>query len=54
MSITISKNMTADEIRKALEKLPKGKVLHAAKHCGVLTLREDPIQYQKRIRDEWR
>ncbi|MFN8300938.1 MAG: hypothetical protein U0U46_00500 [Saprospiraceae bacterium] len=53
MSITISRNMSAEEIRKALERLPAGKLLRASKHCGVLTLREDPLLYQKRVRDEW-
>jgi hypothetical protein len=53
MSITITKNMSADEIKKALGGLPAGKLLKASKYCGVLQLREDPLVYQKRIRDEW-
>ena len=53
MSVTISKSMSAEEIRKVLGSLPVGKLLKAAKHVGVLNLREDPLVYQKRIRDEW-
>lgn len=53
MSITISKSMSAEEIKKALGGLPAGKLLKAAKYCGVLKLREDPLVYQKRVRDEW-
>lgn len=53
MSITISPNMTAEEIKKALEALPIGKLFLPSKHCGVLTLRENPLKYQKRVRNEW-
>lgn len=53
MSITISRQMSIEEIKKALMQLPAGKRLQASKHCGVLRLVEDPLQYQKRIRDEW-
>ena len=54
MVITISRQMTIEEMLKALESLPAGKVLNAAKYCGVLRLKEDPLVYQKRMRDEWR
>lgn len=53
MSITITKSMSADEIKKALSNLPAGKVLKAAKYCGILQLKEEPLSYQKRVRDEW-
>ncbi len=53
MSVTISKNMNLAEVLALLEKLPSGKVFRAAKHCGVLKLTEEPLAYQKRIRDEW-
>ena len=53
MSVTISKSMSAEEIRKVLGSLPVGKLLKEAKQVGVLNLREDPLVYQKRIRDEW-
>jgi hypothetical protein len=53
MSIVITKQMTAEEVRKILATLPASKAFKAAAHCGVLTLREDPLQFQKRLRDEW-
>ncbi|MBV6441370.1 MAG: hypothetical protein EPGJADBJ_03054 [Saprospiraceae bacterium] len=53
MSITISPKMTPEEIKKALERLPSGKRLQAKKYSGAIKLREDPLKYQKRIRDEW-
>lgn len=27
--------------------------INANKYCGVLTIKEDPAKFQKRIRDEW-
>jgi len=53
MSVTISKSMNLEEIQKILGSLPGGKLLKASKYCGVLKLREDPLVYQKRVRDEW-
>lgn len=53
MSIIITPQMSIEELKKALAKLPAGKVLHAMRHCGVLKLREDPLVFQKRMRDEW-
>ncbi len=53
MSIIISKSMSAEEINKALGRLPAGKLLKAAKYCGILKLQEEPLVYQKRLRDEW-
>lgn len=53
MSITISRQMSAEEIKKALDRLPAGKLLKAAKYSGTLKLKEDPLHYQKRMRDEW-
>ena len=54
MSIIISKKMTIEEIDQMLAQLPSGKVFKSAKHCGVLKLNEDPLDFQKRIRDEWK
>ncbi len=53
MSITISKSMSAEEINKALGRLSAGKLLKSAKYCGILKLQEDPLVYQRRVRDEW-
>jgi len=54
MSIVITRKMSIEEVKEMLAALPHGKVFHAARHCGVLKLREDPLQFQKRIRNEWR
>lgn len=53
MSITISRNMSVEEMNKALARLASGKLLKARTHCGVIKIKEDPLVYQKRIRDEW-
>lgn len=52
MTITISRQMPPEEIKKVLDRLPAGKRLPAKNHSGAITLREDPLLYQKRVRDE--
>lgn len=54
MSIVLSNKMTAEEIGLLLAQLPAGKTFKSAKHCGVLKLTEDPLAFQKRLRDEWK
>ena len=49
MYVTISRHMSAEDIKKILERLPAGKLLSAVKHSGVLKLREEPLQYQKKV-----
>lgn len=53
MSVIVSRDMTLEEIQKILKQLPSGKVLKAAQYLGTIKLRENPLTYQKRIRDEW-
>lgn len=53
MSITLSKEMPLEEIKKRLKKLPSGKKMNVSKHLGVLKVKENPLTYQKRLRDEW-
>jgi len=52
--ITLKKNetpqITEKKVRHA-EKQHKG--LNAKKYCGKIKLKEDPLTYQRRIRDEW-
>ena len=36
-----------------MERFSFGKLLEAAKYCGVLKLLEDPMVYQKYVRDAW-
>jgi len=53
MSVTLSKEMSIEEIAKILKHLPSGKKLNAKKYVGVISLQKDPLLYQKQIRDEW-
>ena len=52
--ITLKKNetkqITEKKVRHA-EKQRKG--LNAKQYCGKICLKEDPLTYQRRIRDEW-
>jgi len=45
--------MSIEDLKKALAQLPAGKVFNAVRHCGVIRLREDPLTFQKRVRNEW-
>jgi preprotein translocase subunit Sss1 len=61
MIVTITSNSTIKEIESAIRKLEKGlkvarkpkKDFDALKYCGVIKLKEDPIDIQKKMRDEW-
>lgn len=52
--IVLKKN---ESISKQKEKLKragkKNKGLDAKKYSGILSVKEDPIEYQKRVRKEW-
>ncbi len=52
--ITIRSNEDVLEIRsKMLHRLKSVKKLSVKKFCGKLKLKEDPMAYQKRVRQEW-
>ena len=56
MTITIKKGDSIEKINKQLTKLGKKaskKGLDAMKFCGTINLKEDPLEIQKRMRDEW-
>ncbi len=53
MSITLSREMSVEEINKMLKRLPSGKKLNAKKYAGVIKLSQDPLAYQKQIREAW-
>jgi hypothetical protein len=42
-----------EKINKQLSGLPVRKKLNAKKYCGVITLKEDPLAIQKKLRDDW-
>ena len=46
----------ADDLRKNLKKesrLKKSEKLDTMKYCGVIDLKESPLEIQKRMRGEW-
>jgi hypothetical protein len=56
MVMTIKKGTERDQIKTMLEKLRKQRLIRKSdlsKYCGVLDLKEDPLELQKRWRDEW-
>ena len=54
MVITIKKGTTRKKILTVLKKRKaKTKVLDLKKYCGSITLKEDPLDMQKKWRDEW-
>jgi len=62
MVITITSRSTKAEIAAALKKLelqktnrrhPSKKLFDAQRYCGVIKLKQDPLQLQKKWRNEW-
>ena len=62
MVITITSSSTKAEIAAALKKLelqkvnrryPSKKLFDAQRYCGVIKLKQDPLQLQKKWRNEW-
>jgi hypothetical protein len=54
MVITIKKGTSSDKIKIALKNRPiKTKGPDLKKYCGSITLKEDPLEMQKKWRDEW-
>jgi hypothetical protein len=57
MVTTIKKGASKEEIRTLFEKLKgsgKNKGFDAYKFCGTIKFKEDGLEIQKRLRDEWR
>jgi hypothetical protein len=54
MVTTIVKGTSREKIKLALMKRPvKIKRPDLAKYCGSISLKEDPLEMQKKWRDEW-
>jgi len=55
MVTIIKKGDSKAHIRKALEKIqePPNKGFNAKKYSGILKLNKDPLEIQRRMRDEW-
>lgn len=53
MTVTIKSSENKQKIIKTLKNMKlKGK-LNAFKHCGKIKLKEDPLEIQKLMRNEW-
>ena len=53
MVIEIKKTMSKAEMKQALTHAQGRKTLDAKRFVGTVKWLEDPIAYQKRMRDEW-
>lgn len=53
MVTVIKKGADKEEIEKALSNMKGKKKFDAYKYCGAIKLNEDPLEIQKRMRDEW-
>ena len=54
MITTIEKGTPVEKIRLALKRRPsKIKSPNLKKYCGSISLQEDPLEMQKKWRDEW-
>jgi len=54
MVTTIKKGTSSEKIRLALKKRPVNvKSIDLKKYCGSISLDQDPLEMQKKWRDEW-
>jgi len=53
MVTIIKKGLDKTLINKLIKKALKTKGVDTRKYCGVISLKEDPLVIQKRMRDEW-
>jgi len=53
MVVVLKKGSNKKEIEKALAKVKNKKKFDAYKYCGTVKLKEDPLEIQKKMRDEW-
>lgn len=53
MTIEVNKIRSAKSLTAALSKVKRVKRFDAKKHLGKVIWSEDPLEYQKRVRDEW-
>lgn len=56
MTFIINNKTDKKEFEQKLQLLIKNrskKVVHTMKFCGTITLKKDPLQIQKEMRDEW-
>ncbi len=52
--VTVIKNgISKTSIRHLVQKTQVRKGIDAQKYCGVIKLKEHPVDIQKKLRDEW-
>ena len=54
MVTIIRKGTAKSKILQLLNKIKTRKGIDAYKYCGVIKLKNDPLQIQKQMRDEWK
>ena len=54
MVIVIEQGTTKEKLEMLLKKLKIKKGINTKKYCGVIKLKEDPLEIQKQVRSEWR
>lgn len=53
MVLIIKKEASVKEIKKLMNAKKSKKGLDAKKYLGIIKLKENPLEIQKRMRDEW-
>ncbi|MDZ7719987.1 MAG: hypothetical protein U5K72_14315 [Balneolaceae bacterium] len=55
MVTTIKKGASEESVKQKYEKLTKAsKKNNLRKYCGVISLKKDPVELQRKWRDEWK
>ena len=53
MVFIIQKGTTRKKLDAFLKNIKEKKGVNAKKYCGVIKLKENPLDIQKKMRDEW-
>lgn len=54
MVLVLKKGANKKEMDSISEQLKVTKGVNTKKYCGTVKLKEDPLEIQKQMRDEWR
>ena len=54
MVVVLKKGASKKEMQTIAKKLQKNTGIDTKKYCGTISLTEDPLAIQKKMRDEWR
>jgi hypothetical protein len=53
MLVVVEKKFDKVKINKLISELKPSKVFESAKFAGKIKWNEEPLEYQKRVRNEW-